>query len=91
MHIPPTHPPVHSPTHPPLQTDNGMLRPTDPVYEGVTVTGMVREYRGSSIYFEEGATGGRFLGVIFDDDQTDEVEWMIEQNLALTSFRIYGG
>lgn len=73
------------------QSDKGVLRPVNPLYEGFTVTGMVREYRGSSVYFEPGATGGRFLGVYFDDDQSDETDWIVEQSFALTSFRIYGG
>ena len=73
------------------QSDMGVLRPVNPLFEGMTPTGMVREYWGGSIYFEPGATGGRFLGVYFDDDQSDESEWILEQNLALTSFRVYGG
>ncbi len=31
----------------------------------------VREFRGSSVLFEAGATGGTFVGVLFDDDQGD--------------------
>jgi len=73
------------------QSDEGVMRPVNPLFEGMTPTGMVREYRGGSIYFEPGATGGRFLGVYFDDDQSDESGWILEQNLALTSFRVYGG
>ena len=72
------------------QSRFGVSRPVNPLFEGITPTGMVREYRGSSIYFEPGATGGRFLGVYFDDDQSDEFEWILEESLALTSFRIYG-
>jgi len=73
------------------QSDEGVMRPVNPLFEGMTPTGMVREYRGGSIYFEPGATGGRFLGVYFDDDQSDESGWILEQILALTSFRVYGG
>lgn len=45
---------------------------------------MVREYRGSSIYFEPGARKGRFVGVWFDDDQTDEgdFDFILEQSLV---------
>ena len=56
------------------QSDKGVLRPVNPLFEGMTPTGMVREYRGASLYFEPGATGGRFLGAYFDDDQSDESE-----------------
>lgn len=76
------------------QSGKGFLRPANPLYEGITpsglvravhvcvydprevirgltfgITNQVREYRGSSIYFEPDATGGVFVGVLFDDDQ----------------------
>jgi len=53
----------------------------------------VLESRGGSVLFDPGALGGLFVGCMFFDDMSgeEEVELIVELNLALVSVRIYGG
>lgn len=53
----------------------------------------VLESRGGTILFDPGSLGGLFVGCMFFDDMSgaEELELLIELNLALVSVRIYGG